>query len=40
MMPGPLGRRDTLADIGASVMAHLGVAWTGAGQPWRPRRPD
>jgi phosphopentomutase len=40
MMPGPLGRRDTLADIGASVMAHLGVAWTGAGQPWRPCRPD
>jgi phosphopentomutase len=40
MMPGPLGRRNTLADIGASVMAHLGVAWTGAGQPWRPRRPD
>ena len=40
VLPGPLGRRSTLADIGASVMAHLGVPWAGPGQPWRPLRPD
>ncbi|MBE7245720.1 MAG: phosphopentomutase [Actinomycetospora chiangmaiensis] len=29
---GPLGRRDSFADIGASLARHLGVAWDGAGR--------
>ncbi len=31
---GPLGARDTFADIGASVAAHLGLAAPLAGRPW------
>ena len=27
-----IGRRDTFADIGATLAAHLGLAWDGAGQ--------
>ncbi len=34
MPPGPLGRRETLADIGASVARHLGLEGTVTGQPW------
>lgn len=30
----PIGRRETLADIGATVAAHLGVPMPGAGRPW------
>ena len=29
---GPLGRRDTMADIGATIARHLGFAWDGAGR--------
>ncbi len=32
--PGPLGRRNTLADIGASVAAHLGVLPPPGGRAW------
>ena len=32
--PGPIGRRVTFADIGATVAAHLGVAAAGAGRSW------
>lgn len=39
---GPIGRRESLADIGATVAAHLGLSLgrLGAGQPWavRPAR--
>ncbi|MCE4222362.1 phosphopentomutase [Methylobacterium sp. C25] len=31
---GPIGRRDTFADIGATVARHLGIAWSGAGRSW------
>jgi phosphopentomutase len=31
---GPLGRRETLADIGATVAAHLEALAPGAGQAW------
>nr|WP_210260907.1 phosphopentomutase [Enterovirga sp. DB1703] len=34
--PGPVGIRPTLADIGASVAAHLGIRWPGAGRPFLP----
>lgn len=30
----PIGRRETFADIGATVAAHLGLAWDGAGTPF------
>ncbi len=30
--PGPLGRRDTLADVGATVATFLGVTWPGPGR--------
>ena len=29
-----IGRRDTLADIGATVAGHLGLPWDGAGHPF------
>jgi len=29
-----IGRRDSFADIGATVAAHLGLPWDGAGQPF------
>ena len=32
---GPLGRRDTMADVGATVAGHLGLAWDGAGRAFR-----
>ncbi len=32
--PGPLGRRDTLADIGATLSAHLGLPPGGFGTSW------
>ncbi|WP_243374339.1 phosphopentomutase [Microvirga solisilvae] len=32
--PGSVGRRESFADIGASVMAHLDVANSGKGQSW------
>lgn len=32
--PGPLGRRETFSDIGASVAAHLGLPPLGAGRAW------
>ena len=32
--PGPMGRRESFADIGASVAAHLGLPPLGAGQAW------
>ena len=32
--PGSIGRRDTFADIGASVAAHLGLPPLGAGRAW------
>ncbi|WP_342150078.1 phosphopentomutase [Methylorubrum sp. SB2] len=32
--PGPLGRRETFADIGAAVAAHLGLPPLGAGTAW------
>ncbi len=31
---GPIGRRDTFADIGATIARHLGVERPGAGTPW------
>jgi phosphopentomutase len=34
VMAGPVGRRESLADIGASVLAHLGVSHVGKGSPW------
>lgn len=33
--PRALGRRETFADIGASVAHHLGLAPTRAGRPWQ-----
>jgi phosphopentomutase len=33
---GAIGRRETFADIGASVMRHLGVPWAGPGRPFLP----
>lgn len=30
----PIGRRETFADIGATVAAQLGLAWDGAGTPF------
>jgi phosphopentomutase len=33
---GPIGRRDTLADIGATVAAHLAFPPPQAGNPWLP----
>ena len=32
--PGPIGRRETFADIGATIAAHLRVNKPGAGQSW------
>ncbi|MFF8800616.1 MULTISPECIES: phosphopentomutase [unclassified Methylobacterium] len=32
--PGSIGRRETFADIGASVAAHLGLPPLGAGRAW------
>jgi phosphopentomutase len=32
--PGPIGRRETFADIGATVAAHLGIAPPSAGTAW------
>ena len=32
--PRPLGRRETFADMGASIAAHLGLAPTKSGRPW------
>ena len=32
--PGPIGRRETFADIGATIAAHLRVDKPGAGQSW------
>lgn len=32
--PGSIGRRDTFADIGAAVAAHLGLPPLGAGRAW------
>ena len=32
--PGPIGRRDTFADIGATITAHLRVKKPGAGRSW------
>jgi phosphopentomutase len=32
--PGEIGRRESLADIGATLAAHLRVAPPGAGRPW------
>lgn len=32
--PGTIGVRITLADVGASVAAHLGLGWRGAGTPF------
>ena len=34
LAPGSIGRRDTFADIGASVAAHLGLPPLGAGGAW------
>ncbi|MGE7153856.1 phosphopentomutase [Methylorubrum rhodesianum] len=34
LAPGSIGRRDTFADIGASVAAHLGLPPLGAGRAW------
>jgi phosphopentomutase len=34
--PGSAGTRETLADIGATVTAHLGVRWPGAGRAFLP----
>jgi phosphopentomutase len=30
----PVGERQTYADVGATVAAHLGLGWTGAGTPF------
>ncbi|MCJ2137179.1 phosphopentomutase [Methylobacterium sp. J-026] len=32
--PRSIGRRDSLSDIGATVAAHLGLPWDGAGRPF------
>jgi phosphopentomutase len=32
--PGSIGRRESFADIGASVLAHLGVRQAGKGASW------
>jgi phosphopentomutase len=32
--PGIIGRRESFADMGASVLAHLGVAHAGKGKAW------
>ncbi|HZH08773.1 MAG TPA: phosphopentomutase [Microvirga sp.] len=32
--PGSIGRRESFADIGASVLAHLGLKPDGKGTPW------
>jgi phosphopentomutase len=32
--PGPLGRRESFADIGATIAAHLDVGCPGAGRSW------
>jgi phosphopentomutase len=37
VIPGPIGRRETFADIAATVADHLGAPKPGAGQPWRMR---
>ena len=34
LKPGSVGRRESFADIGASVLAHLGVRNPGKGKPW------
>jgi phosphopentomutase len=33
--PGPIGRRETFADIAATIAAHLGVDPPGPGRSWR-----
>ena len=33
---GPIGRRSSLADIGATVAAHLAFPPPQAGNPWLP----
>ena len=40
--PGSLGRRASLADIGASLAVHLGLAPGRAGTPWQwgPEKPN
>ena len=35
--PGSVGVRPSLADIGASIAAHLGIVWKGAGRSFLPR---
>jgi phosphopentomutase len=37
---GPVGRRASFADIGATIAAHLGAEALGAGRPWLPDRSD
>lgn len=32
--PGPIGRRDSFSDIGATLVRHLGAGRAGAGRPW------
>ncbi|GEO98672.1 phosphopentomutase [Methylobacterium haplocladii] len=32
--PGPIGRRETFSDIGATVARHLGLSDAGAGKSW------
>lgn len=32
--PGTIGRRSSLADVGATLARHLGLAATAAGRPW------
>ncbi|MDP4024550.1 phosphopentomutase [Methylobacterium sp. NEAU 140] len=34
LAPGGIGRRDTFADIGATLARHLGLTWDGAGHPF------
>ena len=34
VVPGPIGVRESFADIGATVARHLGLAWRGTGRPW------
>jgi phosphopentomutase len=36
IQPGSVGLRPTLADIGATAAAHVGLAWSGAGRPFLP----
>jgi phosphopentomutase len=36
VQPGSAGVRPTLADIGATIASHLGLAWSGAGRSFLP----